>query len=457
MNRDDVKTLKKIYPHFNALRAHDSGYWIKEAEKYLAKSTQHRDIYPVIDHTNGDGPWMHDIEGRKYYDLTSGIAVRAFGFQYKPQVEFEHSIENVMKETYGQGFDTIPQVLLAKKIISLFPGKKKDRQVFFTTSGARVVETAMKSAMDKTHRQRFVAFKPAFHGRTGYALALTASNHKHKDHFPQGVDVIRSWYAYCYRCPYGLKYPSCNMHCVKDLRESIKLEGKDIAAIVFEPMIGEAGFVVPPREFAQGLRQIADEHDAFLIADEVQTGMGRTGKWWCVEHYGVVPDYITSSKAFGGGYSLGATIGPSPMFTDYGRHSETVSAEPFKAYVSSFIIHEIERNGLLKHNELMGYYFMKRLREVQSRYSCIGDIRGLGLMIGVEFVLDPITKEKADDLCGRIVKNLVQKKGLWVAEAGTNCIRLSPYYNITQAEIDMVADKFERAVAEEWKKTKKKK
>ncbi|MBE0525328.1 MAG: aminotransferase class III-fold pyridoxal phosphate-dependent enzyme, partial [Candidatus Thorarchaeota archaeon] len=177
-------------------------YWKKRGADALALTTQDRDVYGCLDHTQGDGVRIFDIEGTEYLDVTGGVAVRAFGLRYKPYLDFEASILDVVKELPGMDFDAIPQTLLAERVAGITPGNHKKR-VVFTTSGARAVEGCMKSAMDLSGNRRFVAFRPAFHGRTGYALSLTSSNSKHKNGFPQGVDVIRVFYPYCYRCPYG--------------------------------------------------------------------------------------------------------------------------------------------------------------------------------------------------------------------------------------------------------------
>ncbi|MFX1605088.1 MAG: aminotransferase class III-fold pyridoxal phosphate-dependent enzyme, partial [Promethearchaeota archaeon] len=220
-------------------------YWKKRGAEALAITTQDREIYGCLDHTVGEGVRIFDIEGTEYIDVTGGVAVRAFGLRYKPYIEFEQSIIDVVKEFPGTDFDAIPQTLLAERVESITPGNHKKR-VVFTTSGGRAVEGCMKSAMDLSGKRRFVSFRPAFHGRTGYALALTSSNAKHKSGFPQGVDVIRVPYPYCYRCPYGTNVEDCSLECVGALRYALEVEGDDIAATVMEPISGEGGFIVPP-------------------------------------------------------------------------------------------------------------------------------------------------------------------------------------------------------------------
>jgi 4-aminobutyrate aminotransferase len=303
--------------------------------------------------------------------------------------------------------------------------------------------------MDQTGRQRFVAFRPAFHGRTGYALALTASKAVHKEGFPQGLDVIRSPYAYPYRCPVGSDPEVCADYALDLLRDAILEEGTDIAAIVVESVAGEGGMIVPPPRFLQGLREIADEYGALLVADEVQAGLGRTGRWWAIEHAGVAPDMICSAKALGGGYPLGATIGRKPIFVNPGRHSETFSAEPRLALLSLFILRSIEERGLIQNAERLGAKMLSRTRELLGAYEQVGDIRGLGFMQGIEFVENARTKRRAPELRDRIVKNCVFKQRLWVLGAGRSSIRILPALTMTEEEAMETIDRLAFAVQEE--------
>lgn len=422
-------------------------YWKARAAEALAITTQDRDVYGCLDHTKGEGVRIFDIEGTEYLDVTGGVAVRAFGLRYKPFLDFEMSIIDVIHEMPGQDFDAIPQTLLAEKLARISPGAHKKR-VVFTTSGGRAVEGCMKSAMDLSGRKRFVAFRPAFHGRTGYALALTASNSRHKSGFPQGVDVVRVAYPYCYRCPYGQNVEDCNLECVEYLRYTLQVEGDDIAAFVMEGLAGEGGLIVPPSKAIQGFYKLAKEVGAYFMADEVQAGMGRTGKWTAIEKHGVAPDYISLGKAIGGGYPMGASIGPVPMFTGPSRHSETFSAEPKMGLLSLWILKHIEDGDYLRRNAENGAYFLKLLEELKEKYEVVGDVRGMGLMIGVEFVKDKKSKEKAPRLRNTIVKNAVQKQKLWVLGAGQNVMRLTPSYIITKENIDEAVGRIDSAIKE---------
>ncbi len=423
-------------------------YWKKRGADALAITTQDRDVYGCLDHTQGEGVRIFDVEGTEYLDVTGGVAVRAFGLRYKPYLDFEASILDVVKELPGMDFDAIPQTLLAEKVASITPGNHKKR-VVFTTSGGRAVEGCMKSAMDLSGKRRFVTFRPAFHGRTGYALSLTSSNSKHKNGFPQGVDVVRVFYPYCYRCPYGTNEEDCSLECVEALRYALEVEGNDIAATVMEPLCGEGGLIVPPAKAVKGIYDLTKEYGAYFMSDEVQAGMGRTGKWTAVENHGVVPDYISMGKAIGGGYPLGASIGPAPMFSGGSRHSETFSAEPKMSLLSLWIFKHMEDGGFLKKNAEHGAYLLERLGELKEKHDVVGDVRGLGLMVGMELVKDKKTKQKAPKLRDAVVKNAVQKQKLWVLGAGQNVIRLTPSYIITKENIDDAVDRLDKAITAE--------
>jgi 4-aminobutyrate aminotransferase len=447
MNQDQIDLMRWLVPGLTDVPS-SSPYWVARAQHSVATTTQDRSTYPVIDHSRGQGCWLYDLEGNEYLDANAGVAVRALGLRPEGIHEFEHRLEQVIEELPGHDFDNIPEILLAERLIATAPGDF-EKQVFFSTSGARAVESALKSAMDRTGRQRFVAFRPAFHGRTGYALALTASRAIHKEGFPQGLDVIRVPYAYPYRCPVGSDPELCAEYSLTMLRDSILDEGTDIAGIVVESVGGEGGMIPPPLTFLRGLRDIADEYGAMLIADEVQSGMGRTGRWWAIEHADVEPDMICAAKSLGGGYPLGATIARAPMFERGARHAETFSAEPRQALLSLFVLKSIEERGLIENASRVGNLMLALLRDALEPYEQVGDVRGRGLMIGIEFVEDRISKQYAVELRGRIVKNCVHIQKLWVLGAGRSAIRLIPPLVMTEEEGIEVVNRLVRAVAEE--------
>jgi 4-aminobutyrate aminotransferase len=444
MNQEHVDFLRWLMPGLEEVPM-SSAYWVGQAERYVALSTQDRDVYPVIDHTRGRGVWMYDLEGNEYLDMTSGVAVRALGFRPHGIQEFEERLGDVAEELPGHDFDNIPEILLAQRLTQIAPGDF-DKHVFFTTSGARAIETAVKSAMDLTGRTRFVAFRPAFHGRTGYALALTASKAVQREGYPQALAVTRTPYAYPYRSPVGSDPDAAAGYALQQLQEAIEVEGRDIAAIVVESIAGEGGMIVPPDNFLRGLRAIADDLGALLIADEVQAGLGRTGTWWAIEHAGVVPDLICSAKALGGGIPMGATIGRAPMFTTASRHSETFSAEPRAALLSLFTLKQIEERNLMQNAAEVGGRMMQSLRERLAGCDVVGEVRGRGFMMGVEFVEDRQSKRPAPALRDAIVKNCVFKQRLWVLGSGRSTIRFLPALTTSEEEAMEAVERFARAV-----------
>jgi 4-aminobutyrate aminotransferase len=443
MKRDAEELLKELCPELPITKS--AKEWVERSEKVIAKTTQSRDIYPVVDHTQGEGPWIYDLKGNQYLDMTAGVAVRALGFRSAAIRDFEQRIHNYLREIPGQDFDVVPQTLLAERLVGLTPGDF-EKEVFFTTSGGRAIESAVKSIMDTRHRYRFVAFRPAFHGRTGYALALTASKHIHRDFFPQGLDVIRGPYPYCFRCPFKQHEADCSLECLEYLRDSIQYEGIDLAGIFVEPISGEGGFIPAPIKWLTALRKLADEHETPIVSDEIQTGLGRTGKWWAIEHADVIPDYICSAKALGGGFPFGACIGPKPLYTDYGRHSETFGAEPYVALISLSVLRTIERDRLLENAENRGDQLLTGLRDIQQDSKIIGDVRGRGLMCAVEIVTDRESNAIDPKRRNEVVTRCVKKEKLWVLGAGRNAVRFLAPLNITAEQIDLALERFTKAV-----------
>ncbi len=443
MKRDAEELLKELCPNLTISKSGKE--WVERAERVIAKTTQSRDIYPVVDHTQGEGPWIYDLKGNQYLDMTAGVAVRALGFRHSTVQDFEQRISGYLREVPGHDFDLIPQTLLAERLVRITPGEY-EKEVFFTTSGGRAVESAVKSVMDIAHRYRFLAFRPAFHGRTGYALALTASKHAHKDFYPQGLDVIRGPYPYCFRCPFGQEEKSCSLECLQYVRDSIEYEGTDIAAIVIEPICGEGGIIPAPIKWLKEIRQLADELETRLISDEVQAGLGRTGRWWSVEHADVIPEYICTAKALGGGFPFGAAIGPKPLFTDFSRHSETFAAEPYVSLLSLSVLRTIERDELLDNASKRGKQLLKGLDEIKENSKIIGDVRGRGLMCAVEVVTDKQTNAIDIKRRNAIIENAVKKQNLWILGAGRNAIRFLPPLNITADQIEIALERFTKAV-----------
>jgi 4-aminobutyrate aminotransferase len=304
----------------------------------------------------------------------------------------------------------------------------------------------MKLAFWYTGRSSMVAFYRAFHGRTLGSLSLTSSKIKHKEHFP-ALHVIHSDYANCYRCPLNLEYPGCGIACAKEIENIIfkrELSPKDTAAVVVEPIQGEGGFIVPPVEFHKELRRICDENDVLLIADEIQSGGFRTGKFMAMENFGVRADIVCMSKSIGGGIPLGATLSSSKIMSwPPGTHANTFGGNLLAAAGGLATLEFMESSKLGEKAVEKGNYLMKRLNELKDKYPIIGDVRGIGLMIGVELVEKDMSPASAR-------RDVIIKKaldgGLILLPAGDSVIRFVPPLIIKRNEIDRGLEIFENAL-----------
>ncbi|HJW84072.1 MAG TPA: acetyl ornithine aminotransferase family protein [Anaerolineae bacterium] len=407
--------------------------------------------YPlVVDHARGSEVW--DVDGRRYIDLNATIAVASTGHAHPAVVEAiqrqaERFIQYAMTDFYT------PQTIeLAEKLNELRP-MEEAAQVFFTNSGTETVEAAIKLARHYTGRPNFIGFLGAFHGRSMGSLAFTASKHTQKKGFsPAMPGVTHVPYCYPYRpilaSPEGKDYGDTVVDYIEEVIFRQLLAPTDVAAILLEPIQGEGGYVVPTPNFLPRLRALCDRYGILLIADEVQSGMGRTGQWWAIEHWGVAPDILLTAKGIASGMPLGAMMARRSVMTwKPGAHGNTFGGNPVSCAAALATIDVIEREGLLEHAAGLGEYILDALAEMQARHPSIGDVRGKGLMIGVEFVLDKQTKEPAHDLAEDITQRGFQK-GLLLLPAGVSTIRLSPALNITKDIVDEALEIFEEAISE---------
>jgi 4-aminobutyrate aminotransferase len=419
---------------------------IAKDERYVSHS--YTRIYPVVIE-KANGAYMWDVDGNCFIDFHSGIGVCSTG-NCHPRVvaaikkQAELSVHVASADFYHQ-----PVGKLAEKLALLAPGKYPKR-VFFTNSGTEAVEAAFKLARYDKRKPRNIAFIGAFHGRTMGSLSLTCSKMNQRRYFaPLVPEVTHVPYAYCYRCPFNLSYPKCDIACVNFIEEEIlhKVAPADeVAAIFVEAIQGEGGYIVPPPEFLPRLKALAHKYGILLVADEVQSGMGKTGKMFAVEHWNVVPDIITVAKALASGLPLGACISSRELMSwEPGSHSTTFGGNII-ACVSALATIELLENGLMKNAARMGDYIMKHLKRMMSDYEIIGDIRGKGLMIGIEFVRDRHTKERAIEESNEIA-NECFRHGLMLLTCGKNSIRFIPPLIISQDTVDQGLEIFEKAVA----------
>ncbi|MBI1792552.1 MAG: acetyl ornithine aminotransferase family protein [Acidobacteria bacterium] len=393
--------------------------------------------YPLVAH-KGEGAIVEDVDGNRFLDFNAGIAVVATGHCHPKVVAAIQRQAAQLIHMSGTDFYYQNMVDLAEKLARLAPGGV-DRRVYFGNSGTEAVEAAIKLARYHTGRDKFIAFTGAFHGRTMGALSFTASRAVQRRGFgPLVPGVHHIPYAYCYRCAYGKQPETCAVECAKVIEEQLVktiLPAGEVAAIVLEAVQGEGGYVVPPQKFFDELRRIAAKFGMLLVVDEVQSGMGRTGRMWAADHFDLVPDIFAVAKGIASGMPLGATVARAEIMRwPPGAHASTFGGNPVSVAAALATVELLEQE-LIDNAARMGGYMMARLREWPRRFPAVGDVRGLGLMIGIELVRDQATRERNPELRDRVVRQAFER-GLLILGAGPNTLRLSPPLNITRDQAD---------------------
>jgi len=393
--------------------------------------------YPlVID--RGRGVMVTDVDGNTFLDFTSGIAVCSTGHAH-PRV-VAAIVDQAQKFIHMSGTDFYYEIQadLAERLAGFSTGGK-GRKVFYCNSGAEAIEAALKLARYHTKRTRVISFLGSFHGRTMGALSLSASKIIHDKGFaPLLPGVCHVPYAYCYRCPYNLAFPECDVYCVDWIREDLfkrSIPPEEVAAIFVEPIQGEGGYIVPPRRFHEKLLQLCRDFEILYVADEIQTGMGRTGRMLAGMHFGINPDIFTLAKGIASGMPLGAMVARGEIM-DWapGSHASTFGGNPISCRAAMATIDLLEE-GLIDNAVTMGDYLKSGLLDLQARHRLIGDVRGIGLMVGIELVTDREKKGKAVQERNQAV-NLAFTKGLLLLGCGENAIRFIPALTVSREEID---------------------
>lgn len=405
--------------------------------------------YPMVAES-GEGCWLKDPDGNEFLDFTAGLAVVSTGHCHPRVVKRIQKQAGKLLHMSGTDFYYAPQAKLAEKLARIAPGPSP-KKVFFCNSGTESVEAAFKLARYKTGREKMISFFGAFHGRTFGSLSLTGSKVKQREHFGQLVPgVTHVPFAYCYRCPYHLKYPECKLECVSYIEDSLfhrTLPAEDVAAIIVETIQGEGGIIEPPAEYFRMLRELCDRHKILLILDEVQAGMGRTGKMFACEHWGVEPDIICLAKGIASGLPLGAIVAKSDiMMWKPGAHASTFGGNPVACEAALETIDLLEE-GLVENARRMGEYMKGRLKDMQRKYPAIGDVRGRGLLLGVEMIKTGGDKAPDRDICGRIVLKAFER-GLLLVGCGENSIRFTPPLVINREEAETGLAIFEQSLSE---------
>lgn len=407
--------------------------------------------YPFV-MARGDGAVVEDVDGNVFLDCAAGIAVNGTGHSHPDVVRAITEQAGKYLHMSGTDFYYDKQVDLAEAMATIAPVGGGTGQVrsFFSNSGAEAIEAALKLARYSTKRFNIIAFLGSFHGRTLGALAATSSKYVQRRGFgPMMPGVYHAPYANCYRCPVGLKPESCQAECVDYVEDQILIHlvsPDEVAAVLVEPIQGEGGYVVPARAFHQRLRELTRRHGMLLIADEVQSGMGRTGRMFACEHFDLDVDIVTVAKGIASGLPLGVTAARADVMTwPPGAHASTFGGNPVSAAAALATI-RLLKDGLIKNAEVVGDYFLGRLRELQAKHRIIGDVRGKGLMIGVELVRDRVTKARAVDERNRVVHEMFLR-GVLILGAGRNAIRFAPPLVFTKDQADTVVTLFDEALA----------
>jgi len=414
-----------------------------ERDQKVISNSYPRDYPFVMDH--GKGSYLWDVDGNKFIDLMSGIAVNSTGHAHPEVVKaIQDQAEKFLHISSDFYHDSM--VTLAEKLTSIAPMRENSR-VFLTNSGTEAVETALKLARYKTGRTNFIGFTGAFHGRTMGAVTMTASKSLyHSGFYPLMNGVVHAPFPNPYRPILHIEdeedYGETVVRYIKEQIFHQIVPAKEVAGILVEPIQGEGGYIIPPKGFFQKLRELCDENGILLIADEVQSGMGRTGKWWAIENFGVEPDIITSAKGIASGIPLGACIArDSVMDWGKGSHGNTYGGNPISCVAGLKTIELIEKHYLENVNQ-NGPYLIDRLTEIALNNPYIGDVRGIGYMIGVEFVTDKNRKTPNPTYRDKVV-NIAFEHGLLLLGCAKSVIRIAPPLSMSRAEIDESLEIFE--------------
>jgi 4-aminobutyrate aminotransferase len=405
--------------------------------------------YPLVA-KRGRGAVVEDVDGNLFLDFAAGIAVCSTGHCHPKVVEAIQKQAAELIHMSGTDFfyESLPQ--LAERLVQTMPGAE-NKKVFFGNSGTEAVEGAIKLARYATKRDKLIAFYGGFHGRTMGSLSLTASKSSQRKGFGallSGVEHIH--YPYAYRCAHGHGPETCGAEILEMLENDMfkrLFDPEDVAGMVIEPIQGEGGYIPAPKFFLQELQRICRKHGIMLILDEVQSGMGRTGKWWAYEYAGIEPDIITTAKGIASGMPLSAFIAKeSVMKWGPGAHGSTFGGNPV-AIAAALTTMDLIESQYMGNAQRIGDYLFGRMADWPTKFKVVGEVRGRGLMIGIEIVRDQRTKEKAADLRNAIVE-LAFHKGLLVLGAGENSLRLSPPLLIDEEQADFAVKTLEECFRE---------
>jgi 4-aminobutyrate aminotransferase len=405
--------------------------------------------YPMVA-KSGRGAMVEDVDGNLFLDFAAGIAVVSTGHCHPRVVQAIQRQAAELIHISGTDFYLPNMVDLAERLAAVAPGKEA-KKVYFGNSGTEAVEAAIKLARYHTRRDKIIAFQGCFHGRTLGALSLTASKAVQRKGFGALLaGVFHIPYPNSYRCPYGNPSPCTCVESATYLEREIfkrMVDPEEVAAIFIEPIQGEGGYVPAPKEFLLELQRICRKHGILLVCDEVQSGMGRTGKWWACEHAGIEPDILCVAKGIASGMPLSATIArASLMDWKPGAHASTFGGNPV-CVAAALATMDLLETQYIENARRVGAFLLGRMAEWPARHRIVGDVRGKGLMIGVEIVRDQKTKERAGDLREAIV-DLAFEKGVLLLGAGENTIRIAPPLIVDEEQAAFAAQTLEACISE---------
>lgn len=408
-----------------------------------------RVTYAPIVGVRAENARVWDVEGREYIDFLSDAAVQNVGHN-NPRVvrAIREGADRLIHFTFIYGFPLEP-LLLAEKLVEIAP--VEGAKVHFGLSGSDANDGAMKFARAYTRRQTVLSYLKSYYGSTYGAMSVTGLDFEVRSMVGELSGIHYIPYPDCYRCPFGKEPGSCKMECVEFIKAKFEGEvyAEGTAALFAEPIQGDAGMVVPPEDYFKRVKRILDEHGILLIMDEVQSGMGRTGKWFATEHFRVVPDIMTLAKPLGGGLPISAIIGRAEIMDSLPPlgHAFTMSGNPLASRAALAVIEELEEKDLLRRAEKLGNRAKKRLERMKKEHELIGDVRGKGLMIGVDLVRDRETKERAYDEAKKVVWRAYEL-GLILAFLQGNVLRIEPPLTIEEELLDEGLDRLEKAIAD---------
>ena len=399
----------------------------------------------------GWGCYVQDVDGNVLLDLTSGMFVLNYGYSHPHLIRAVKEQTSKLTHFAGTDFYYGQQVELAEELVKITPGNFPKR-VYLGNSGAESIEAAFKCVRRHARKPRMIAFTGSFHGRTFGAMSLSSADVLHHRYFAPLVPGVSFMpFPYCYRCSFGQSYPGCDFLCFEFVRDSLKkvIPPEEVAAVITEPIQGNSGYIIPPPEYYPMLKELCEEHGWSFIADEIQTGLGRTGKMFAMEHWGVAPDAVCLAKALAGGMvPMGATITRADLMNwEPGAHASTFGGNLLACAAALAGLEILRKQKLVERAEKLGSFMMERLREMAEGSKLIGDLRGKGLLAGIELVKDEKTKELAVEEREKLVREALDR-GIIIFRGRGSVIRVAPPLTISKRELELGLGILEGALRE---------